>query len=92
VQKSLQQAVRNALTTIPEKEAEILRMRFGIGSYDEHTLEEVGDKYDVTRERIRQIESKAFGKLMHHTRSRLLKQYLDLRNPQEKVLEVCDAA
>jgi RNA polymerase primary sigma factor len=92
VQKSLQRAVRNALTTIPEKEAEILRMRFGIGNYDEHTLEEVGDKYNVTRERIRQIESKAFGKLMHHTRSRLLKQYLDLRNTQEKVLEVCDAA
>lgn len=92
VQKSLQRAVRNALTTIPEKEAEILRMRFGIGNYDEHTLEEVGDKYGVTRERIRQIESKSFGKLMHHTRSRLLKQYLDLRNPHEKVLEVCDAA
>ncbi len=92
VQKSLQRAVRNALTTIPEKEAEILRMRFGIGNYDEHTLEEVGDKYDVTRERIRQIESKAFGKLVHHTRSRLLKQYLALRNPHEKILEVCDAA
>lgn len=92
VRKSMQRAVRTALSTLPERESEIIRMRFGIGSYDEHTLEEVGEKYNVTRERIRQIESKAFRRLLHHTRSRHLKQYLNIKNIKEKAPEVYDAA
>jgi len=92
VRKSLQRTVRTALSTLPERESEIIRMRFGIGSYDEHTLEEVGEKYNVTRERIRQIERKAFRRLLHHSRSRHLKQYLNLKNIKEKVPEACDAA
>jgi RNA polymerase primary sigma factor len=64
VQIDLQDLVKSTLTTIPEKDAEILRMRFGIGEYNEHTLEEVGHKYGLSRERIRQIESKALRKLM----------------------------
>jgi RNA polymerase primary sigma factor len=67
-------------------------MRFGIGKHEEHTLEEVGEKYGVTRERIRQIESKALTKLMHHTRSRLLKPHLDSYEAKEKLPGVRHAA
>jgi len=66
------------LRTLTPREAEVLRRRFGIGDGTEHTLEEVGKAFNVTRERIRQIESKALRKLRHPTRAKLLKPYLDM--------------
>ncbi|TVP83882.1 sigma factor-like helix-turn-helix DNA-binding protein, partial [Thioalkalivibrio sp.] len=59
-------------------EAKVLRMRFGIDMNTDHTLEEVGKQFDVTRERIRQIEAKALRKLRHPTRAELLRTYMDL--------------
>ena len=59
------------------KEKEILRLRFGIGEESEHTLEEVGRRFDVTRERIRQIEAKALRKLRHPLRGRNLKAFIE---------------
>jgi RNA polymerase primary sigma factor len=92
IQAAMRNAINGILTTIPSKEADILRMRFGIGNHEEHTLEEVGEKYGVTRERIRQIESKALTKLMHHTRSKLLRPHLNLHAAKEKLARVRDAA
>ena len=69
--------VERALSGLSEKEAQILRLRFGIGEEGEHTLEEVGQRFDVTRERIRQIEAKALRKLKHPSRSRKLRSFLD---------------
>ena len=59
------------------REERVLRMRFGIGMNTDHTLEEVGQQFNVTRERIRQIEAKALRKLRHPSRSRKLKDYLE---------------
>ena len=69
--------VGRALATLSEKEGEILRLRFGIGTDREHTLEEIGERFSVTRERIRQIEAKAFRKLRHPVRGRRLKALLE---------------
>ena len=69
--------VERALAMLSPKEKEILRLRFGIGEEGEHTLEEVGKRFAVTRERIRQIEAKALRKLRHPSRSRKLKDYLE---------------
>ena len=69
--------VERALATLSAKEKEILRLRFGIGEEGEHTLEEVGKRFSVTRERIRQIEAKALRKLKHPSRSRKLRSFLD---------------
>jgi len=66
--------IQNSLT---EREAKVIRMRFGIGMNNDHTLEEVGKQFDVTRERIRQIEAKALRKMRHPTRSERLRSYLD---------------
>ena len=65
------------LGSLTAREAKVLRMRFGIGMNTDHTLEEVGKQFDVTRERIRQIEAKALRKLRHPTRSSHLKGFLD---------------
>ncbi len=65
------------LSTLTEREARVLRLRFGIGERSDHTLEEVGQSFDVTRERIRQIEAKALRKLRHPSRSRQLKAFLE---------------
>jgi RNA polymerase primary sigma factor len=65
------------LTTLTPREEQIVRMRFGLGSDSEHTLEEVGGTFNVTRERIRQIEAKALRKLRHPSRSAKLKSLLD---------------
>lgn len=92
MQISLQETVKDALNNIPEKEAKILKMRFGIEGYDEHTLEEIGTKYGVTRERIRQIETNAIDKMCHPIRLRILRQCLEVSSQKEKHLEVCDAA
>jgi RNA polymerase primary sigma factor len=75
--QDLSQQVERALSSLSAKEAEILRLRFGIGEEGEHTLEEVGQRFDVTRERIRQIEAKAIRKLKHPSRSDKLRTYLD---------------
>ena len=68
---------RKMLSTLAPREEKVLRMRFGIGEKSDHTLEEVGRYFSVTRERIRQIEAKALRKLRHPSRSRLLKGFLD---------------
>ena len=66
------------LKTLTPREERVIKMRFGIGDGSEHTLEEVGQSFQVTRERIRQIESKALRKLRHPSRAKLLKPYLDI--------------
>jgi len=70
-------APSDILDSLPEREAKVIRMRFGIGMNNDHTLEEVGKQFDVTRERIRQIEAKALRKMRHPTRSERLRSYLD---------------
>ena len=65
------------LDTLTPREAKVLRMRFGIEMNTDHTLEEVGKQFDVTRERIRQIEAKALRKLRHPSRSERLRSFLD---------------
>lgn len=73
----LQEQISKVLHTLKEREAEVLRLRFGIGDGYPHTLEEVGNIFNVTRERVRQIEAKALRKLRHPSRSRKLRGYLD---------------
>lgn len=75
--EGLREAVRDILSGLTQREAKVLRMRFGIDMNTDHTLEEVGKQFDVTRERIRQIEAKALRKLRHPTRSELLKSFLE---------------
>ena len=75
--EGLQEATRSVLSGLTAREAKVLRMRFGIDMNTDHTLEEVGKQFDVTRERIRQIEAKALRKLRHPTRSDHLKSFLD---------------
>ena len=74
---SLNLATDDVLSSLTAREAKVLRMRFGIGMNTDHTLEEVGKQFDVTRERIRQIEAKALRKLRHPSRSSHLKSFLD---------------
>ena len=74
---NLFEATDDILSSLTAREAKVLRMRFGIGMNTDHTLEEVGKQFDVTRERIRQIEAKALRKLRHPTRSSHLKGFLD---------------
>ena len=75
--EGLREATREVLGSLTAREAKVLRMRFGIDMNTDHTLEEVGKQFDVTRERIRQIEAKALRKLRHPTRSDHLKSFLD---------------
>ncbi|QJC33308.1 RNA polymerase sigma factor RpoD [Enterobacteriaceae endosymbiont of Donacia clavipes] len=75
--ESLKVATYNILASLTPREAKVLRMRFGIDMNSDHTLEEVGKQFDVTRERIRQIEAKALRKLRHPSRSEILKSFLD---------------
>ena len=74
---SLREATKDVLESLTPREAKVLRMRFGIDMNTDHTLEEVGKQFDVTRERIRQIEAKALRKLRHPTRSDRLRSFLD---------------
>ena len=76
-QDNLIDATGDILESLTARESIVLRMRFGIGMNTDHTLEEVGKQFDVTRERIRQIEAKALRKLRHPTRSSHLKGFLD---------------
>jgi RNA polymerase primary sigma factor len=74
---SLREVTKEVLDSLTPREAKVLRMRFGIEMNTDHTLEEVGKQFDVTRERIRQIEAKALRKLRHPTRSEKLRSFLD---------------
>ena len=75
---NLKEQIEEALKSLTEREGKILKMRFGLGDGNERTLEEVGQQFNVTRERIRQIEAKALRKLKHPSRSRKLKSFTDL--------------
>jgi RNA polymerase primary sigma factor len=74
---NLAEQTRKVLSTLTPREEKVLRMRFGIGEKSDHTLEEVGQDFEVTRERIRQIEAKALRKLRHPSRSKRLKSFID---------------
>ncbi len=74
---NLEDQIRRVLKTLTPREEKVLRMRFGIGEKSDHTLEEVGQDFDVTRERIRQIEAKALRKLRHPSRSKQLRSFID---------------
>ena len=77
IQNNLREATTGVLSTLTPREERVLRMRFGIGMNTDHTLEEVGQQFSVTRERIRQIEAKGLRKLKHPSRSRKLRSFLD---------------
>jgi RNA polymerase primary sigma factor len=77
IRLNLSEQTRKVLSTLTSREEKVLRMRFGIGEKADHTLKEVGRDFDVTRERIRQIEAKALRKLRHPSRSKRLKSFVD---------------
>lgn len=83
-QFSLEDAIEEVLTTLSTREAKVLRMRFGIKMNTDHTLEEVGKQFDVTRERIRQIEAKALRKLRHPNRSSSLINFFDDKKEEDQ--------
>ena len=76
INTNLREATTKILSSLTAREERVLRMRFGIGMNSDHTLEEVGQQFSVTRERIRQIEAKALRKLKHPSRSKKLKVFL----------------
>ena len=73
--QNLREQTRKVLSTLTPREEKVLRMRLGIGEHSDHTLEEVGQDFDVTRERIRQIEAKALRKLRHPSREKRLRDF-----------------
>jgi RNA polymerase primary sigma factor len=77
IQSNLRETTTRVLASVTPREERVLRMRYSIGMNKDHTLEEVGKQFSVTRERIRQIEAKALRKLKHPTRSRVLRSFLD---------------
>ena len=77
IHSNLRETTTRVLASLTPREERVLRMRFGIGMNTDHTLEEVGQQFSVTRERIRQIEAKALRKLKHPSRSRKLRSFLD---------------
>jgi RNA polymerase primary sigma factor len=77
IQSNLRETTTRVLASLTPREERVLRLRFGIGMNTDHTLEEVGQQFTVTRERIRQIEAKALRKLKHPSRSRKLRSFLD---------------
>ena len=77
IQSNLRETTTRVLATLTPREERVLRMRFGIGMNTDHTLEEIGQQFSMTRERIRQIEAKALRKLKHPNRSRILRSFLD---------------
>jgi RNA polymerase primary sigma factor len=76
MKESLKSEVEDVLSTLTEREAEVLRLYFGLDSGQSATLEEIGDRFNLTRERVRQIKEKALRSLRHGTRSSKLKMYL----------------
>ncbi len=87
VNLNLMEQTRRVLSTLTPREERVLRMRFGIGEESDHTLEEVGQDFNVTRERIRQIEAKALRKLRHPSRSDRLKTFVDVDNEMDTDME-----
>jgi RNA polymerase sigma factor (sigma-70 family) len=81
-QKDIARLVEEVIDTLTPREAKVLRLRFGIGLAQDYTLEEVGIRFDVTRERIRQIEAKALRKMKHPTRVDLLQPLIDRKLPK----------
>jgi len=77
IQSNLREITTRVLASLTPREERVLRLRFGIGTYGDRTLEEVGQQFSVTRERIRQIEAKALRKLKHPSRSKVLRSFLD---------------
>ena len=76
MKESLKQEVENVLSTLNEREAEVIKLYFGINSEHAATLEEIGERFNLTRERVRQIKEKALIRLRHTSRSKNLKAYL----------------
>lgn len=76
INESLQKEIERSLATLTERERDVIKLFYGIGYNHEYTLEEIGDKFDLTRERVRQIKEKAIKRLKHSSRSKLLKAYL----------------
>ena len=76
INEILKEEIKNVLMTLQDREQEVLELRFGLVDGTSHTLEEVGKKFNVTRERIRQIEAKALRKLRHPSRAKKLKDFL----------------
>ena len=76
LKESLGKEIQRSLATLSEKERDVINLYYGIGTNHEYTLEEIGAKFDLTRERVRQIKEKAIRRLKHNSRSRLLKVYL----------------
>jgi len=74
--ESLQMEIFRSLSTLTEREADVVKLFFGLAGKHPHSLEEIGEKFDLTRERVRQIKEKAVRRLKHGSRSRLLKAYL----------------
>jgi RNA polymerase primary sigma factor len=77
IKANLSEQTSRVLSTLTPREEKVLRMRFGIGEKSDHTLEEVGQDFEVTRERIRQIEAKALRKLRHPSRAKKLKSFVE---------------
>jgi RNA polymerase primary sigma factor len=76
IHESLNQEIQRSLSTLSDKEREVINLYYGIGMNHGLTLDEIGDKFDLTRERVRQIKEKAIRRLKHPSRSKLLKSYL----------------
>ena len=76
INDSLRTEIERSLTTLTEREADVIRLYFGLGSKHAMTLEEIGEKFDLTRERVRQIKEKGIRRLKHTSRSKILKTYL----------------
>ena len=76
LKESLNREIKRSLATLTEREAEVLKLFYGIDGNREISLEEIGSKFDLTRERVRQIKEKAIKRLKHNSRSKLLRAYL----------------
>lgn len=76
INESLRKEIERTLTTLPRREADIIRLYYGLNGYHQHTLEEIGEEFELTRERVRQIKEKAIRRLKHVSRSKILKTYL----------------
>ena len=74
--EALQNSINDALGTLNEREAKVLRLYFGLGDADPLTLEEIGERFGITRERVRQIKERALGRLRHQSRARFLETFL----------------